>query len=266
MNLNKKELRIVIYEFNCIGSRLIRSSYGEFLPVLRKFIGHINSTDLINEYVSSCKRENFDMNTQMHEVKNGNGRYTFDLGYTDEEEVYTIYNVLEYIVANGFDLYSIGRAYSSETSYNNIIKDFNSKISLILINHISSFLTKIGIEMGFDEEVSYMITNNGGQVNISKDMSTLNAVQNIGAKSDELVNLVSEINKLLVSSSIPKKDREEIKDSIETVQSELQNSAPKSGLIRTCVKGLEACITGIPNAIELCDNIQQFIDFVISKI
>ena len=146
------------------------------------------------------------------------------------------------------------------------IKDFNYKFSYILIIHISGYLTKIGIEMGIDEEVNYMITNNGGQVNISRDTSTLNAVQNIGAKSDELVSLVGEINKILSSSDVPKEERETIGDAIETIQSELQNDTPKKGLVRSCIAGLRSAILEIPIAIELSENITKLIEYAYSKI
>lgn len=120
--------------------------------------------------------------------------------------------------------------------------------------------------MGLDEEVNYMITNNGGQVNISRDMSTLNAVQNVGAKSDELINLVGEINRLLKVSEISDEQREIIGESIDTIQNELQANSPKKGLIKACITGLKAAISGIPTAIELYENINQLIEFVTSNI
>lgn len=266
MNLNRKDLRRITYDFNCIANRLLRASMNEFLPVLKKFLGHIGSVELINEYVISCSREDFDINEAISEVNNSYGRRILDLGYTDEEEIYTVYNLLLYISENGFNYQGIGRAYSGKNTYDEVIKDFNNKVSLILINNISAYLTKIGIEMGFDEEVNYMITNNGGQVNISRDMSTLNAVQNVGAKSDELINLVGEINRLLNVSEISDEQREIIEESVETIQSELQNSSPKKGLIKTCITGLKATILGIPTGIELYNNINQLIEFVTSKI
>lgn len=266
MNLNRKDLKKITYDFNCIANRLLRASTNEFLPVLKRFLGHIRSVELINEYVISCSREGFDIDKSISDVNNSHGRIILDLGYTDEEEIYTVYNLLLYISENGFNYLGIGRAYSSKSKYDEIIKDFNNKISLILINNISAYLTRIGIEMGLDEEVNYMITNNGGQVNISRDMSTLNAVQNIGAKSDELINLVEEINRLLMISDISDEQREIIGESVETIHSQLQESSPKKGLIKTCITGLKTAILGIPTGIELYNNITQLIELVTSKI
>ena len=265
MNLNKKELRKLSFEFNSMANRLLRSSYQEFNHALKRFLGYIDSIELIKEYIQSCTRDNFDVKKAMEDM-DSSGRGILDLGNTDEEEVYTVYNALLYIAEKGFNYYTIGRSYSGKKNFNEIIKDFNDKFSYILIIHISGYLTKIGIEMGIDEEVNYMITNNGGQVNISKDTSTLNAVQNIGTKSDELASLVGEINKILSSSDIPKEEKEIIGDTIETIQSELQNDTPKKGLVRSCIAGLKSAISAIPTAIELSENITKLIEYVSSKI
>lgn len=265
MNLNKKELRKLSFEFNSMSNRLLRSSYQEFNHALKRFLGFIDGIELIKEYIQSCTRDNFDVKKAMEDM-DSSGRGILDLGNTDEEEVYTVYNALLYIDEKGFNYYTIGRSYSGKKNFNEIIKDFNDKFSYILIIHISGYLTKIGIEMGIDEEVNYMITNNGGQVNISRDTSTLNAVQNVGTKSDELVSLVGEINKILSSSDIPKEERETIGDAIETIQSELQNDTPKKGLVRSCIAGLKSAISAIPTAIELSENITKLIEYVSSKI
>lgn len=108
MNLNRKDLRKITYDFNCIANRLLRASMNEFLPVLKKFLGHIDSVELINEYVISCSREDFDINAAISEVNDSHGRRIFDLGYTDEEEIYTVYNLLLYISKNGFNYQGIG--------------------------------------------------------------------------------------------------------------------------------------------------------------
>lgn len=266
MNLNKKELRKLSFEFNSMSNRLLRSSYQEFNHTLKRFLGYIDDIELIKGYIQSCTRDNFDVRKAMEEIDSNNGRGIIDLGNTDEEEVYTVYNTLLYIAEKGFNYYTIGRSYSGKKNFNEIIKDFNDKFSYILIIHISGYLTKIGIEMGIDEEVNYMITNNGGQVNISKDTSTLNAVQNIGTKSDELASLVGEINKISSSSDIPKEEKEIIGDTIETIQSELQNDTPKKGLIRSCIAGLKSAILAIPTAIELSENISKLIEYASSKI
>lgn len=267
MNLNKKELKIISYDFNCIANRLLRTSCDEFNSVLKKFMGYIQNTSIIYDYINSCNRDEFDIESDFKEVSKGYGRYIFDLGETYEEEIFTIHALFKYVLDNSLSIMAIARAYDMKSqTYDEVVKSFNNRVSLIFINHIADYLTKIGIEMGYDEEVKYMITNNGGQVNISRDYSTLNATQNIGTNSEELLNLVKEINKLLDESSIPNDEREIIQESVETIQSELQSNEPKKGLVKSCVNGLKMAINNIPTAIELCNNVQQFIDYAIPKI
>ena len=111
-----------------------------------------------------------------------------------------------------------------------------------------------------------MITVHGGQVNISKDNSTINATQNNnGSNIDELMRLVSSI-KALLDDTIPEDEKELINDNIEAIQEQLKNDKPKTGLIKTCINGLNSAILGIPNAIELCENLKIFINYIQQQI
>ncbi|WP_271846383.1 hypothetical protein [Clostridium tertium] len=262
MNLNKKELKLISYDFRCISNRLLNATYYEMESVLNMFINCIESTPIIYDYVNSCDIGVFDTEKEVNEVREAYGNAIFELGVTIEEETARIYSILKYISENKIDISIIARAYArGSKSYNEYTKGFNNRISLILINHISDYLTKISINMGYDEEVKYMITVNGGQVNISKDNSTLNATQNIGVNSDELGKMITSI-KSLIDQDISNDDKELIEESVETIQSELQNGEPKKAIVKSCLRGLKLAITNIPTAIELCNNIEQFINYV----
>lgn len=117
MNLNKKELRKLSFEFNSMANRLLRSSYQEFNHALKRFLGYIDSIELIKEYIQSCTRDNFDVKKAMEDM-DSSGRGILDLGNTDEEEVYTVYNALLYIAEKGFNYYTIGRSYSGKKNFN----------------------------------------------------------------------------------------------------------------------------------------------------
>ena len=101
---------------------------------------------------------------------------------------------------------------------------------------------------------------------ISKDNSTINATQNNnGSNIDELMRLVSSI-KALLDDTIPEDEKELINDNIEAIQEQLKNDKPKKGLIKTCINGLNSAILGIPNAIELCENLKIFINYIQQQI
>lgn len=268
MNINKKELKIISYDFHCIGNRVIRVSYNEFLSVLKIFLKYIDETEIIKDYISICKRNEYDVEKEVNSVNLSWGRELFDLGITQEEEVFTVYSVLKYIDDKNIDIGQLGRGYASSNKYRDIVKEFNNRVTLVLIQYIAAYLTKIGIEMGYDEEEKYMITINGGngvQVNISKDDSTINAVQNNGINTEELNNLIKSIKESL-NNDIPEEEKEMIEENIETIKQELSNNSPKKGLIKSCILGLKNVVESIPTAIVLCKNIETLIEYVVTKI
>ncbi len=268
MNINKKELKIISYDFNCVGNRVIRAAYDEFQSVLKIFLKYIDETEIIKDYISVCKRNGYDVEKEVKSVSLSWGREVLDLGITQEEEIFTVYSVLKYIDDKNIDIVELGRGYTSSNKYRDIVKEFNNRVTLVLIQYIAAYLTKIGIEMGYDEEEKYMITINGGsgvQVNISKDNSTINAVQNNGINTEELDNLIKSIRESL-NNDIPEEEKEMIEENIETIKQELSNNSPKKGLIKSCILGLKNVVESIPKAIILCKNIEILIEYVVTKI
>ena len=265
MNINKKELKIISYDFNCVGNRVIRAAYDEFQSVLKIFLKYIDETEIIKDYISVCKRNGYDVEKEVKSVSLSWGREVLDLGITQEEEIFTVYSVLKYIDDKNIDIVELGRGYTSSNKYRDIVKEFNNRVTLVLIQYIAAYLTKIGIEMGYDEEDKYMITINGGsgvQVNISKDNSTINAVQNNGINTEELDISIRES----LNNDIPEEEKEMIEENIETIKQELSNNSPKKGLIKSCILGLKNVVESIPKAIILCKNIEILIEYVVTKI
>lgn len=260
MELTKKELKIISYEFRRISNRLLQASYKEMLSVLNIFIDCIEKEKIIYEYVRNCKREGFDVEREVQDVYGSYGRSIFSLGVTIEEEVYTVYNILKYILDNKLNVTGLASGYSNGKTYQERVKEFNNRVALVLVNNIEAYLTKINIDMGYDEEVKHMITINGTQVNISNGNSTLNAVQNNNNEPNELIKMI-ELIKNSIDESIPNEEKEMIIENIETVQDQLQSEKPKKGLIRTCLSGLNTVILGLPHAVKLAENVKEFVSY-----
>ena len=259
MEINKKDLKSISYDFR-------RISYREMKSVLTMFINHIESNEIIFDYIKNCKRVGYDVEKDFAEVAESYGRKVFDLGISEEEEVFTSYKILKYLVETGVDPSIIVMGYSKGDTYDERIRAFNNRVALVLIQHIEGYLMKIGIKMGYDEEEKYMVTINGTQVNISKDNSTLNAIQhNNGTDSNDLVKLVTAI-KGLIDETIPEEEKETIIESVETIQEQLQSTNPKKGLIKNCMLGLNTAILNLPHAVTLCENIKTFVTYVAEQI
>ena len=101
----------------------------------------------------------------------------------EKNEVSYIYQILRYITDHNINcrVYTMGYAHSNK--YQDMVEGFGERFLLPFINYIDGYFERIFTEMGFDENNNYNITINGGQVNISKDNSILNAVQNSNNES-----------------------------------------------------------------------------------
>ena len=144
-----------------------------------------------------------------------------------------------------------------EKKRNEVIKEFNDRVVLVLIQSIEGYLTKIGYEMGMDEKMYWNVS--GGQVNVASDNATINATQNNGIQSDELDRIVKAIMDNL--SSVNKEDAETIVDSVSMIKDELLKPEPKRTIISNGIKLLAPMISIVNGIPTLTTNIQNLIDF-----
>ena len=257
MELSRKELKKISHSFNTISNRMMRVDYSEYVMVLKKFLGFIESTPIIMEYVNIAVDDKYDAVTEWDTVVNKVG-YMFDFGLSSEEESYQIFTVLKHIDAIVQNpSYEFMKIYGERKLQDNV-KEFNDRVLLVLINNINDYLTGVGIDMGLDENVVWNVS--GGQVNVASDNATINAVQNNGSSVEEVEKLVQAILDNL--SGLSQDDMETIRDSVEMIKEEIMKPEPKGKIISNGIKLLAPMITvanGIP---MLVNNIQNFIEYV----
>lgn len=256
---NKKEIKKECRDFKTIASRVLTSEYDTFDNNLKRFINYIDNTENIKKYITSCinEKDNFKIEDDVKQVSTGYGEYVFDSHIEENKEVSYTYQILKYITENNVSYRGYTLGYSPSKQYNDKVKGFNDKLVLPLINEIEGNYERICIEMGLDENNNYFITNNGGQVNIAKDESTINATQNNYSQIDKLVSQV----KTNIDSIDDSELKNEIIDNVEGLQEELKKEKPKKGIINAIVNALESIIPKIPKAIELTAAITQIITF-----
>ncbi|WP_313125310.1 hypothetical protein [Proteiniclasticum ruminis] len=258
MKLNRAELRKITYDFNSISNRLLQANYNDYNSVLSKFIYFIKSNELISKYIESCGECDQDLPTEFKEISAAFGDLIFSLGSLDEEEVRNIFAILNYIVDNNIEVYHrIAIGYSSSTKYQDKIKGFNDRVVKVLIHHIERYLTKIGIDMGVDEKITYLINAQNGQVNISNDNSTLNAnnyndIIDI-TKLNQLINTIKQN-----TNGLSPEDEENLVINTEVIQEELTAVKPRSKFIKSAISGLKA----IKGTIELTTAITALVQFL----
>lgn len=261
MELNKKELKKMSHGFNTISSRMMRVVFEEYNMVLTKFLSYIESNEVILDYIISGKNDGFNVAEEWNLVVHKEG-YMFDFGPSVEEESYQIYSVLKYIVANIKEpRYSFHSIYGNRTWQDNV-KEFNDRVVLVLINNINDYLTRIGIDMGLDENVTWNVS--GGQVNVASDNATINAAQNNNINFSELETVVKNILDNL--TDIKSEDAETIKDSVEMIKDEVLKPEPKGRIISNGIKLLAPMISIANGMPVLVENIQKFIEMVTSYI
>lgn len=240
MKLNRTELKKIMYDFNSLSNRLLQADFNDYNDVLTKYVIFLTNTEIIRDYILDCGTCEQDMELEFKEVQTRHA--TFDLGLTNEEEVRNVYAILKYIVDNNVQVhYGIGMAYSHNRKYQDVLKDFNSRVTMVLIRHIETYLTKVGIDMGLDDSVTYNITVKDGQVNIANDNATIHATNTAnGFDVDTLEKLVSEIKSTLSDCKLSPEDAETAENSLEVIQEESKKEKPRKGFIKTAIAGLQA--------------------------
>lgn len=226
-----------MYDFNCISSRLLQCDFNDYTSVVSKFIAFVRNTPIIFDYICDCGPCVQDMKQEFNEVDNS-CHCIFFLGDTTEEEVRNVFAILSYISENGIQIqYGIAFGYSSSGQYQDKIKGFNERVVMVLIRHIESYLTKIGIDMGINEKVTYNITVQNGQVNVANDNATIMATSNIGIDPTKLEELVQAVR--INADGLSSDDVEMLEDNLEVIENEAKSDKPRKGFLKTAISGLK---------------------------
>lgn len=235
----------------------MRVQFDEYGTVLKKFVDYIESNEIIMQYICKGDTGEYDAKKDWELVVTKEG-YMFDFGPSMEEESFQIYSILKYINENIAVPYRSFFSIYGERKWQDNVKQFNDRVVLVLINNINDYLTGIGIDMGFDENIVWNV--NGGQVNIASGNAIINATQNNGLNNAELESIIKNI--LDNVSGLVKEDADTIIDSVEMIREEIMKPEPKRNIISNGIKLLAPMISianGIP---ALAENIQKFIDYV----
>ena len=239
MKLSRSEIRIIINKFNLYSNRLLRAHYEDYKHELTMFLKFIADTKVIHDYVVSCGECELDMDQEFNQVKTGHG--IFDLGYSPEEEVRNVYSILNYIVNNDINLILFIRAYSHSNTYQQMLKDFNVRVTSKLIDSIERHLTEIGIKMGLDSNITYNIETKTGQVIIANDNATVSASNtNINIEeTNQIIRLIEQIRMNANSIEISNEDKVYLLKCLETIENEVKSGKPEGSVLDKTVNLLK---------------------------
>lgn len=236
MNLNRIELRKIIYDFNCISNRLLQANYQDYNSVLKKFINFTSNTEVINDFIKDCGICEFDIEKEFTEIQKSYGGLIFSLGDSEREEVRNIFAYLVYIVDHDVNINSrVIYGYSESKKHQDKLKGFNERVVLVLIRHIEQYLTKIGMDMGMDEKITYNISVKNGQVNIANDNSRLEATNNVSSVSDELNDLINNIRFLSEKQELSDEEKNILDCNLENISEEFKRVEPRKKFLESSV-------------------------------
>ena len=237
-------------KFNSVSNRLLQSSYGNYLDDLRRFCNYIEANELIMEYIDSCGGFNSEMESLLDECLHQGGKIQFSID--EDEETLQIYSYIKTICDRDYTSLPPGiiLPYSSSNKFADMLQEFNHCVVLALINHISDYLKKVGIEMGMDDNVTYNI--NGQQVNIANDNASITAIQNNnGIDVNELHKLV-EAMKAGLSPHLSSEDKADAEESIDIIKAELSSGSHKKQKVKSQFKLLKRLDVGVKFASACC--------------
>ena len=258
MKLNRKELRIIQYDFNSYSNRLLQADYDDYADVLRKFVNSIDNIPIISDYIHDCGSCDWDLENEIKEVQGSYGRLIFSLGKTESEEIRNVYAVLKYLAENNSSVYrGVAMGYSSSSKWQDKIKGFNDRFVMVLIRHVERYLTKIGIDMGIDEKIIYNVTVQNGQAIIANDNSSVTSTINIGATTNTIEQLISAVRTRL-DTLTSEEDKETASESLEVIEAEVAAEKPKKSMIKTAIASLQA----VKGTVEFASAVAALIQFV----
>ncbi len=272
MQMTKKELKKIIYDFNSVSNRLLQSDSDNYMSALQRFFEYLNSQELIRNYIESQEKlvsgfSDDEIHNIFKELAVSLGRQKIQLSGIVEEEIKCTHKLLMYILEQHIPFNStFFYSFSSSNKFDDKIKGFNEKISKILIIHIEDYLTKLGIDMGMDDNAIFNISNNQGQVNIAQDNSIIDATQIINSeqfkKLDSLVeNLLENLKEL---SSL--KDKCDAEENATFIKEELKKDNPRKSVVSGCVETLKKIAKKVPEAVEFAGSVAGIASFVMQFI
>ncbi len=263
--IDRIEFKQTVYDYHCQASRLLRATPDTFASDLAKFLRYIEETMIIGEYVQRCVSNNlpeeFDIEAEFKAVQGSYGSIFGPFGGSDEEELAEVYLILKAIQDSGVDGHSMlffGYAQGSK-KYQDMVKGFLDKVAFILISHIDRYLTKQGIAMGVDENLSQEFNihdSSNTQINAASFGSSITATQSNGLGVEAIEPLLSAI--IRCSEDLSDKDREVVQDSAQTLREDLAAEKPRKSVIKTALHALK----GIKGGVDFAAAVAELVAFL----
>lgn len=259
MEISKIDLKILIKEFLTASNRVLRAGFEKYPEELQKYTYFLETHPLIWNYIVSCGEPEFDVAKETEEINSSYGRLIYDLGSTDEKEVANIYAVIKHLAdinynGRGYVFYG----YSSSKQYQEKVNAFGNDYIRIMITHIESYLTTLGIRMGVDSKMTINLeikdsNLSNTQVNLANEGASIVSTQSIEdfSKLDDLVKTV-----LSMAEMLGKDEKETVTECVETLET-IKDKKPKKSIIKMALTTLQ----GVAGTTEFLASVSALAQF-----
>jgi hypothetical protein len=239
ITIDKKELQKIGFKFRNIASRLLKTNYQDGMENLQRFLDYIDNVTIIENYIKKNNIKKFDIETDINKREYREG---YKLPINPSDEIAYIYQLLKYCNENCSEYIEICSGYS-KGNFQQWVDEFNSRVVLPFVNHINNYLEEVAIDMNLNENDKTTITihNESGQVNLSQDESTINAVQN-NQINKEIEKVFSKYKKLIEEIEIPSEEKEDTIELVDIAVDETKKDKPKKSLIKVATEKINETI------------------------
>lgn len=184
MNLDTIKLKKLMYHFNRVSERLMHTDFADFPINVKRFVDFIDNNEIIKEYVNEAGDPTIDIDLMMSEASHNSS--ILSIGNDEESEIANIYSILHYIVNHNVSYSSMifyGYGHGS-INYQDMIDDFNSRVTMVFISHIEAHLNGLGYDMGLDQRnINNIIYGNNNHLELQQGNNNT-MINNIDASLD----------------------------------------------------------------------------------
>ncbi|MCR5380088.1 MAG: hypothetical protein K6G44_03805 [Lentisphaeria bacterium] len=265
MNINRIELKKISLKFRTLVSQTINAHYTEIGSRLTQLVNYVNNTSLLNDYVNDCisisSKNHSD--EEIGNVINSFGHEQIEMGESVEEVTASAYQIMKFLSGKTDLILQFGIGLCSSNKYQDSAKAFGTNIVHQFASNVNLFINTMMIDMGLDENTQYNITVNGGQVNVSRENSTLNAsFNNNGLSIERTTELANSIYSIIAQQTVLDDNVKKIKETLDEIMEEIKHQSPKMKLVKILLDCLNTTASLITLSTALPSAVNSFIEYL----
>lgn len=247
MEIKKNDLKKISLNFRRKASDVINSPFEEQAGCLKIFLDFVNQQEIIKSFIDNSYEPIDNLEEIIKKVLGSYGTAYIPLPANEKERLNFLYQVFSYLVDNNIEQpYILAGRYAHSTNFSDMAKSFGDNLVYSFTSIIESYLKEISVDMGYDNESSFVINvnSNGVQVNVANNGSEITA--NMYNYNES--KAVEEINKLEDMASgmdIDEGMRSAIALNLGTLKNEVTKQDKNHGVIKTVFSTLKCLCTAI---------------------